>query len=369
MNWDEIRRWLNDNQGVVIVAIFILGIFFSWISGLLKLIIRKLLTQKPHPNRTQAIEAGRDVIVESQNINIFNIETTGFSDLKKQVSDMENSGLKGVLNKVNLSKPTKSPPKSESADYKRVMTVISGEPTATKKEELKSLFYSSTDNTATLQSAIALASWFAPFEDKIDDLIGICDEGVRVADMIGAASEKAVLLAYKGKFVSLQFSLEDMQAAVGVQASNLADIPIIAKEQREKIIQKIQRLDKISQQCFASAQQSAKKANSYGALALVYTLIGQAAGERYLHFEHFGVNRAEDEKRLSKRALILAKEIYSALGDELGSGYALHSLANQLRLFGENEEAKRVVEKVIRIAKKHNDQQLLKKARTLLKRI
>jgi tetratricopeptide (TPR) repeat protein len=244
-----------------------------------------------------------------------------------------------------------------------------GEPSNEKKIQLRTIFYSSNDNLARLQAVLILANWCELPKNSIKDLVAMCDEGIRIADSISATSEKAVLLAYKGRFISMQFTDADEDAAFNIKLSNVTGIPLITEENRQKTIQKLQELDKLSQECFASAQKIAKEAKSLKALGLVYSLIGSAAGQRYIHLKHFGVARAEEEKQLSKRALLLAKDIYSATGDEIGTAYALHNLANELRFFGEKDEAKQITKKVKSIATKYNDQQLLKKANILLDRI
>lgn len=365
MSKAEILKWLNNNQGIVVVAIFVLTI----LGGLLKLVLGKRTKPKASIKQRVDLKAGRDIIVEGNNVNLVNLQTTGFSDLEKQVANMA-SQLKEVLEKMEPSPPSaKHIPKSNSKDYHQVMTLISGEPTQDKKKQLRAIFYSSNDNNARLQIVLSLANWCFWPEDSLDDLIAMCDEGVRIADSIGAKSEEAVLLAYKGRFVSMQFSDADMRTAFSVQAANLTGIPLITEEQRQQVIQKLHKLDKLSQECFASAEKAAKQSKSSSALGLVYSIIGEAAGQRYIHLKRFGVDRAEEEKRLCKHALLLAKQIYSAVGDELGAAYALHNLANQLRFFGEKDEAKQLTERVIEIAAKHNEQQLLKKAKGLLKRI
>lgn len=373
MNKGEIINWLNNNEGVVAVAIFVLTIVLGWISGLFKLIFKlifgKRSSSKPSENQIRDMKAGRDIIVGSENVNILNIQTTGFSDLKKQISDME-SGKKKVLKKMKAtSESVKSAPKTDPQDYERVITLIYGESTEDKKKELRALFYSSNDNIARLQIIIALASWFVPLKDKINDFLDICDEGIRIADSISAKSEKAVLLAYKGKFVSLQFSEEYLSAVYSIQASYLTRIPSVSVEEKQRVIKKLHKLDKLLQKCFAEAEKVAKESRDYDALAYVYMLIGETAGQRYNLLKNFAPDRAEDKKRLCKRAFLLAKDIYSAAGDELRTANSLHNLANQLRFFDETEEAKQLTKKVIEIATKHNDQQLLTKAKELLERI
>lgn len=57
-----------------------------------------------------------------------------------------------------------------------------------------------------------------------------------------------------------------------------------------------------------------------------------------------------------------AKELYSAIGYELGVGYAIHNLANNLCTFGEKKEALELNKIVIEIAKKYKDSSLLQTA-------
>ena len=338
------------------------------LGGLWKFILEKFLGQKPSINQNLNMKAGRNIAVEGD-INIINLQTEGFSLLKKQVENSE-SKLKETLKEfMRLRQEEKHTTRSNTVDYKLVMDLRKGGPSKENKTQLRTIFYSSNDNLARLQAVLVLANWCRLPKDSINDLIAMCDEGIKIADLISATSEKAVLLAYKGRFISVQFSDTDMDAAFNIKLSNVTGIPLITEEKRQQTIQKLRELDKLSQECFASAQKIAKEAKSLEALALVYSLIGSAAGHRYIHLKHFGVARAEEEKQLSKRALLLAKDIYSATGDEISTAYALHNLANELRIFGEKDEAKQITEKVKNIATKYNDQQLLKKANVLMDRI
>lgn len=332
------------------------------------MVLEKFLGHKPSINQKLNMKAGRDIVVGGD-INIINLQTEGFSLLRKQVENLE-SKLKEILKEFKRSRQEEKPiTQSNTVDYKLVMDLMRGEPSKEKKTQLRTIFYSSNDNIARLRAVLILANWFELPKDSINDLIAMCDEGITIADSISSISEKAVLLAYKGRFISVQFSEADEDAAFSIKLSNITGIPLITEEERQKTIQKLRELDKLSQECFASAQKLAKEAKSLKALGLVYSLIGSAAGHRYIHLKHFGVARAEEEKQLSKRALLLAKDIYSATGDEIGTAYALHNLANELRFFGEKDEAKQITEKVKNIATKYNDQQLLKKANALLDRI
>lgn len=251
-----------------------------------------------------------------------------------------------------------------SADYERVLKIIEDIQSPENKTELKTIYYSTTDKIAQLQIILALADWYEPQEDNLDDLIGLCDKGIKITNEVIRKEEKAVLLAYKGFFISMQF-LDIEEAEYSVKALNLTGISLITEEER----QRINHLDILSKKCFKEAEKIAKEIKSYKALGFVYVQIGNAAGQRFIHLNHSDFNRAQQEKQLAKRAFMLAKENYSKLDDELQIVYVFHNLANQLRFFGENEEAKKLVSKVIEIGKKYNEQKLLKYAGILLQRI
>lgn len=370
MNMDEVIKWLNENQGLVAAIGIGVMLFVALESGLLKMLL-KLIGGKPKtPDaskiQTGDIKAGGNVIVSE---HVVNMPTTQDSDLRKKLAEMH-SEVRAL--REELKPPVasfKSNAKSESHDFTRVKNLIAGEPTEEKKKQLRALFYSSTDKTTQLQIVLTLVNWFVLPEDSIDDLINLCDEGIRLADSLGATSEKAVLLAYKGRFLSFLFVEEDEKTTFNIQASSRLGFPLFTEQERNKKIDNLHSLDKLSAESFAQAKDLAIGSKSYKALALVHSLIGEAAGERSIHFKYFGINRAEEEKKLCKRALLSAKQLYAKIGDEVGVAYALHNLANKLRLFGETEEAKQLTEKVIKIATKHTEQRLVRKAKALQARL
>ncbi|MGH7802165.1 MAG: hypothetical protein ACREOW_16320 [Thermodesulfobacteriota bacterium] len=369
----NLTKWLNENQGVVAVLIFALTILFGWFSGLFKLIFGKLFDKQKQPYIQSGgdSKSGGPIIVGNENIII---QALDFSGLGKQVNAME-SKLQQVLESMRRQdsiNQTVSPPIpsiTNSEDYRKVLQIISGDPSPENKTKLKTIYYSARDKIAKLQIILSLADWSAPQDDDLDDLIALCDDGIKIADEKNAKEEKAILLAYKGKFVSIQFADLDMETASNIHATNSFGIPLITEEERQKVIEKLNYLDKSSEKCFNEAEKVAKESKSFKALGSVYMQIGSAAGHRFIHLNHFGVDRAKQEKQLAKRAFMLAKEIYSLAGDELQIAYVFYNLANQLRGFGENDEAKELLYKVVEIATKHNEYKLLKYAHILLERI
>ena len=363
---DEIKKWLNENQGVVAVIIFVLTVFFAWTSGLFRWLFRKKV--KPNFNIDQSIKAQGGIAVGSKNATTVNIGAIHISGLE-QVNNMAQT-LQTVLNAMKPSSDIPNPPpKPTSEDFKRVVELTKGEPSEDKKKELRIFFYSSNDPLVRLQSVLSLTNWFDILNDSIDDLISLCDEGIIIAESMTLNREKAVLLAYKGHFVTLQFTKLDMGTAYGIKRANLLGIPFITEEKKQDIIKKLQGLDELSEKCFIEAEKAAKLSRSNDALGMVYGKIGEAAGQRYLYLQDFVPERATQEKQLCKSALLLARDIFFATGDERDIAYSLHNLANQLRFFGEAHEARILSEKVVEIATRLNDQRLLTKSKRLLNSI
>ena len=362
MNCTEVKEWFNNNQGVLAAV----GLLFAGIGFFLRWLFKRM--KEPTYSKIIAgdVSAGRDVIIAE---SLVNVQTQNNSELHETVKEVC-SELRQLPGKFELSiKMGKSTVRTDSDDFTKVKALIVGEPRLDKKKALRTVFYSSNDNVARLHASLGLANWCTLPEDSIDDLISVCDEGIKIAESIGATSEKAVLLAYKGRFTSFQFSEKDTEAASKRQASNLTGIPVITEQQRVLIIRELHRLDNLSHDCFKEAEDLAIKVKNYQALALVHSLFGEAAGERYIHFKYFEIDRAEEDKQLCKKALMSAKNIYAQIGDEIGVAYALYNLANKLRLFGEVEEATQLVDKVIEIANKHTENRLLNKAKMLRERL
>ena len=365
----EVVEWLNENQGFV-AALGVLVVILGWITGLFKFLWR-LVFGSPKDSSSSSIIAGnvrpgRDAIA-SENVNIVNINIAelNISDLEKQQRETLAAKAEHPEEVGRSTGPGSSTARSGSEDFQKVMALITGEPTRERKSKLRALFYSSDDNSARLQAAISLAQLAVLPEDSLSDLVVLCDEGIKIAEFIKAQAEKALLLAYRGRYLSAQFSVEDTQGASIRQASEFSGVPLVTPEQREQTVRRLHQLDDLAGESFAQAEKLAIESGSVQALALVRSLIGQAAGQRYIHLNYFGVPRGEEEKQLSKKALLSAKNLYASVGDELGVAYTLHNLAIQLRTFGEIEEARQLIEQVIEVAAKHDQQKLLRKAQTL----
>ncbi|MCK5615697.1 hypothetical protein KAR91_78265 [Candidatus Pacearchaeota archaeon] len=253
-----------------------------------------------------------------------------------------------------------------SEDLKKVFEILGKEQTETSKTELKSIFYKTTDKIAQVNAILGLLNWYDPLENRNSDMIEWCNEGIRLSDMLENKTLRAIFLASKGVYLSGMWSKEDMETASIIRAGNMIGLQVISEEQRQEKIKELHQLEEQFTNAFKEAMEIAIELKNANVLAQVCLNIGQAAGERFIHLNALGVkNQADREKVLSKRMLLHAKELYSAIGYELGVGYALHNLANQLCAFREKEEALKLNKIVIEIAKKYNDVSLLQTANWL----
>src|SRR3972149_3271276 len=336
----------------------------------------KIILGKPQKTETN-VTSGRDSVVSKdmfigrKQVNIQNIYYEVPPEMRKLIEKSEER-VDEIVKKSKTSIETPKPRlKSDSEDYKQIVSLLKSERSQESKIRIRSIYHSSADRLAQLQAILVLADWFDASRDALEDIISLCDEGVRLAESLGMKRERAILIAHKGSFLSFKFSLQDMDTAFKIQIEKRINIYSMNELEAKEVSERIQKLDKDSEDCFIEAERTALELNSLEVLAYVYLMVGTAAGIRFNHLNHFGIPRAEFEKQIAKRALMAAKRIYEQMSDEIGAAYALHNMANVLRNFGpeDKEEAKILVKQVIKIAEKHNEQNLLGSANGLLKRI
>lgn len=252
--------------------------------------------------------------------------------------------------------------KKQSDDLKMIFGIINQEQAETSKQELRSVFYKTQDKIAQVNAILGLIKWYDPFQDRDEDMVHWCDEGIRLAEALKSRWLWAVFLSNKGMYLSQIWAKKDMETAYSIQMGNTIGFNIISEEHRQKIITELYAIQKQFSDVFKEALDIGIELKNASLLAQICLNIGQASGGRYIHLNALKVGRADYEKALSKRSLLWAKELYAAIGDELGVAYALHNLANQLDQFGEKEEARALTKTVIDIAKKYKDSSLLQTA-------
>lgn len=254
----------------------------------------------------------------------------------------------------------------ENDDIKRIYQIRIKEQTDTSKSDLRTIFYATHSKAAKLDAILGLLQWYDATEDKTEDMIDWCDQGIVIADPVGDKVVKAYLLAEKARFLSFLYTSEDMMAAFTIRAANTLGYPLITEEQRQASLSRLRQLEGKFEEAFTQSIALAKDIKNPPLWASILICIGNAAGGRAQHFTQFGIHeRASKEKGLCRRALGEAKNIYAQIKDELGEAYALHNLANQIRFLGEDKEALSLTNQVIAIAQKHSDPRLLQCARWL----
>jgi hypothetical protein len=283
-------------------------------------------------------------------------------EINKRLDSLTSTGKNDFLESGQVYIPEKKEfiPKE---DTKAVFEILKTEQAQKSKTQLKSIFYKTSDLIAQVNAVLGLLKWYDPEEDKDEDMIGWCDQGIRIAEILKEKTLKAIFLSNRGVFLSGKWSKIDMETALSIKAGNMIGISIISESQRQQAIEQLSLLEKNFLGSFKEAIDIGLESKDGFILAQICLNIGQAAGGRYIHLNALGVReRADAEKALSKKSLISAKDLYTAIGYELGVGYALHNLANHLHTFGDKEEALELNKIVFGIAEKYNDTSLLQTA-------
>ncbi len=276
-------------------------------------------------------------------------------DLKKPHAEHNEMPIyKGIFERVDQ--------KEESSDGEKVIKILQQDQTVSSKSELKAIYYKTTDKTAQVNVILGLLHWSIPLEDKSEDMVQWCNEGIQLAEKLNSKFLRALFLSFKGVYLSEIWAREDMQMAYSIKMGNVVGVSIVSEEQRQNKINELNRIEDMFSDSFKEAVDVAAGLKNANILAQVCLNIGHAAGNRYIHLNALGIARSNSEKTLAKKMVLHAKDLFSAIGDDLGVGYALHNLAIQLNTFGENDESMAVNKTVIEIANKYGDESLLQTA-------
>ena len=245
---------------------------------------------------------------------------------------------------------------------------IRREPKSDKtKPALRSIYYQSADSVVKLNALLGLLDFYDPVEDVAEDMVQLCDEAIAIAEHLNASSAKSHILAQKGYMISFIYSNLDMRTAFQIMADNAIGFQTITEEYKRGVVAQLKELEKEFDSVFGEALSLAKDGHDYSALAGVLVSIGNAAGQRALYLQNLNVpDRAASERATCRRALLTAKEVNNALGDELGAANALFNLANQIRFFGERTEAMELVKNAKEVATRFNNHRLLQRMNWLI---
>ena len=261
-------------------------------------------------------------------------------------------------------------PGTASEDFKRVVEIRSAEQNDGSKAQLRSFFYKSTDPYAQINAILGLLQWFHPLEDRFQDMVEWCDRGIHIVRQLGDKGHEAYLHAYKGYFLSTMYIWEDMQMYFSLQADYAIGIPFVTEPERQTVVSRLRNLEESFTREFNAALSILRELGSLELWGETLLSIGNAAGQRSFHFASTGLaDQAREEKKLAIETLIAAKNAFAKSNNELSVGYAIHSLANQLRVLGEPNEALSLVEKASEIANKYKDFRLEQSSRILKRTI
>jgi hypothetical protein len=289
-----------------------------------------------------------------------------------------NSKLDEILTKLENANPQDQQDASEinnshtykaetrnNDDFDRVIAIRES---GNNKAELKSYFYKSTEPIVQINALLGLLDLYSPLDDTTEEMVELCENGCAIASQTGEKSIQAYFLAQKGNHLSQMYANLDMKTSTSIKMDNSIGITTVTDDYIEKVNERLNQLEDQYKKAFNDALdltkvEPDKEVYDLQAFALVSIAIGIAAGGRAFYLHSLGVkDRAKEEEKLTKRALLAAKSVYASIGNELGVAHAIYNLANQIRLFGEKEEALLLIETAVEIAKKHNDSDLLKKA-------
>ncbi len=290
------------------------------------------------------------------------------SKLDEILTELKNTNPQNLqeASEINNSYIYKAKTKNND-DFDRVIA-IKESGNNKNKSELKSYFYKSTEPIVQINALLGLLDLYNPLDDTPESMVELCENGCTIASQTGAKSIQAYFLAQKGNHLSQMYATLDMQTATSIRMGNAIGITTVTDDCREKVIERLNQLEDQYKKAFKDALELTKvepdkEVCDLQALALVFIAIGIAAGGRAFYLHSLGVkDRAKDEEKITKRALLAAKSAYATIGNELGVAHAIYNLANQIRSFGEKDEALLLIETAVEIAKKHNDSDLLKKA-------
>jgi hypothetical protein len=246
---------------------------------------------------------------------------------------------------------------------KEVVALRESSDRAAAKRGLRALVYSSTEPIVQINATAGLFDHFDPMQDNISNLVSMCEAARGAARRVNSKAAEAYLLAQRGFYQSFEFGTLVMQRWVNIMMEqsiglSLEDPAVVAQRQK-----RLEELSKGYTEAFKGALELAHESKSGAAMAAVLICMGNAAGQRAITLSHIGPKAGfENERDVCKRALLAAKDIYAQLGDEHQVANAQFNLANQIRFFGEIEEAKELVKAVIPIAEKYGNEDLLRKA-------
>jgi len=249
----------------------------------------------------------------------------------------------------------------------RVLEIRNAPETEQTRAALRSIYYKSTAPDVQLNALFGLLEVQDPIDDPAEEMVELCNQGIALAKRLDASSAKAFLLAHKGYFSSYTFTELYIKATSEKLAENAVGISFTTSEEKHNTNARLLKIEKQYGNDFAEALSIVQENHDYSTMAGVLILIGNAAGLRAMTLKGLdSQTRANAELAACRRALLTAKDLNHALGDEAETANAIFNLANQIRFFGETDEAMELAKSARETASRLNLHRLLKRADWLI---
>lgn len=264
------------------------------------------------------------------------------------------------------SEHTQQPSISDEVGEARFHELVAGAPTQEAKSELKAIAYRTTDPILEINAILALFRWFDPADDDRSGLIAFADRGVERAKRSRLTDAEALLRANKAAMLILDFNMIFVETYFTSAADILVPFAITPVEQKQQRLARLRGLEDSWKSEAATAMDLVKESRDHEAAAGVLLLLGINMGQLAHMHRIVGEDFHADRYLAHCKALLMAsKDVYGAVGDELGATNAVFNLANQLRWHDGKNEAIELVKSAIPMAEKHGDLLLLQKAKWL----
>lgn len=257
-------------------------------------------------------------------------------------------------------------PVDEEGD-RRFRELIGQLPSKEAKTELKAIAYRTPDPILEVNAILCLFRWFAPEDDDRAELLAFAQRGITRASKSGLSDAEAMLHAHTASMLAWDFNLTYIKTYFCAISDALVPIATMPLEHVQERRETLQELEQKWRSEASSALDMTKQSHDYESVAGVLVTIGTAVGQVAQMLKQTNSNDEASKFLAECKALLLsAKDIYAAVGDELGTVNAAFNLANQIRWHGGVDEASALAMSAIEVAERHGDLLLLQKAKWLL---
>jgi hypothetical protein len=280
---------------------------------------------------------------------------------------------------------------SEINDFEQAVALLRNGRKRQAAKELWDLYFKVANKGFRLQIIDALVNALDPFKD-LDRLVKTVSEGIGLSDQMNRGDVKAYLM---GKKASLHMNeitiLQYRQQNLRLHPAWIGFATEAEKAEYETIIEKIKEIERSAGALLDRAMQIAKEVGNKRVEACVWVSSGEVNVGRYMHFKMHAmmgsIGRAKWWHRLRllrrygfenylfydlrqirelrnyisqfTKGLLRAASLFKELNDS-GEAYTLYKLSNHLRTAFRFRQASRYLKRAEAVARKYNEELLLK---------